>query len=90
MGDEGAGARPGLQDAPQRERGERLAHGGAPDLEPARELALGRQALAGRERARPDVLGQARRDALVALRLVERGVAGPVSGRDGGENWFSH
>ena len=50
-GHERAGAGPRLDHAGDLEGGDRLAHRRAADLEPAREVALGRQPLAGREAA---------------------------------------
>ena len=68
------------------QRGDRLAHGGAADLEPAREVALGRQPLAGREGARADLAREPLGHVLVALqrpyRLERR------TRLDG--NWFAH
>ena len=62
----------GLDDALQRQRGERLAHRRAADLERARQVALGRQPLPGREQAGADVAGEALGDLLVALQRVRK------------------
>ena len=66
-GHERAGAGPRLDHALDLQRGDRLAHGGAADLEPARELALGRQPLAGREGAGADLGREPLGHVLVAL-----------------------
>src|SRR5215207_754460 len=70
-GDERPCARPRLEHAAQRQRGDRLAHRCAADLQPARELALGRQPRAGHEPPGADVGSEPLGDPLVALRLPQ-------------------
>ena len=74
-GDERAGALARLHHALDLQRRDRLAHRGAADLERAREVALRRQPLAGRQRAGADVRGEALGDLLVALQRSESGQA---------------
>ena len=71
-GDERARAGARLDHAGDLQRGDRLAHRGAADLEPAREVALGRQPLAGRQPAGADVGGDPVGDLLVALARPDR------------------
>ena len=76
--DERAGAVAGLDDALQRERRERLAHRRAADLERARQIALGRQPLAGREHARS---GCRRRGARRSARSAAAAESGSFRGQ---------
>src|SRR5215211_48499 len=55
---EGAAADAALDEAARRERGERLAHGHAAHAERKREVALGREPLAGRDPAGVDAVGE--------------------------------
>ena len=66
-GDERARAGPRLDHAGDLQRGDRLAHRRAADLEPAREIALGRQPLARRAAGRRGCRRRAGRRLLVAL-----------------------
>ena len=68
------------------QRGDRLAHGGAADLEPARQVALGRQPLAGREGARADLGREPLGHVLVALQRPDwRERRTRLD-----DNWFAH
>ena len=71
-GDERAGAGARLDDAVDLQRGDRLAHAGAADLERPGELALGRQPRARRQQAAGDVGAEALGDLLVALGNPQR------------------
>ena len=84
-GDERARAGPRLDHAGDLERGDRLAHRRAADLQPAREIALGRQPLARRQPAGADVGGEPVGHVLVALAGPDRSEIGLCDGQD----WFA-
>src|SRR6185437_15561933 len=65
------------------ERAERLAHGGAADAEPDRELVLA-DPLAGPERARHDLVGEDRRRAVGERLGGRRALTAVAGGRRGG------
>ena len=81
-GDERAGAGARLDHAVDLQRGDRLAHRGAADLEPLRQVALGRQPLAGRQQPHADLAGEPLGDPLVALAGLERAEIGLFYGLD--------